>query len=157
MISKIKIISSNSPNVGKVVTSDNKIEGDLWKLYGKVANECNTDKGIMYYSPFTWMMPYIDETFQKEDGKWYAETDGEKMVTITKLNGEYEVEIYGCDKPCIGYFWTEEDSSISVKVPGGTFNLPNTKQLGLVCLKSDTESCDYAKQQMKMHMKEIKY
>ena len=51
----------------------------------------------------------------------------EDTSAITIPDGIYDVKVVGIDKPCVGYFWST-----------------NKQQHGLICYKTDFESCKHA-------------
>ena len=57
---------------------------------------------------------------------YHPETYKDSTI-ITISDGIYDVKVVGIDKPCIGYFWNV-----------------NNQQRGLICYKTDFESCNYA-------------
>ena len=58
------------------------------------------------------------------------------------LNGKVDVEIEGVDKPCVGWFWTEDERTIYWQdKPYQAWH-----QRGLVCLVDDVDGCQYAEQ-----------
>ena len=64
------------------------------------------------------------------------------------INGIIDVEVYGVEEPCVGYFWTNDRGTcINIDKDGNTMEFEMWEQRGLVCLKSDTEACEYAQQE----------
>lgn len=87
----------------------------LWYLHGELENLVGYDKAIV--------------TNLKEGG--FSKTSSEFGNTMC-VDEIIPVEIEGISQPCIGYFWTTDNTGDS------------WIQRGLVCLKSDTEGCKYA-------------
>ena len=63
-------------------------------------------------------------------------------INVMHFTGIINVEIDGLDEPCVGFFWTTDERIVQYKDK----LYPLWKQRGLVCLKSDKEAVEYAKE-----------
>ena len=64
-----------------------------------------------------------------------------------KINDIIPVQVIGIDKPCIGYFWTTDEKTVTAQCNNGrTRKFQHWCQRGLVCLSEDIESCKEAKE-----------
>lgn len=96
------------------LSEDIKDSGNWWYLHGRLQDDVGYDKGLI-------------ENIRPE------QVENRCGYPDINLNGEYEVEIRGIDKPCIGYFWID---SIGLG-------------RGLVCYKDDLEEIKFAKENYK--------
>ena len=85
-----------------------KNSGGWWYLHGQLQEEIGYDKGLIL-------------NIEPEEMN--------STQTDIALEGIYQVEVEGIEKPCIGYFWID-----SLKLGRG-----------LVCYKNDLESVEYAR------------
>ena len=148
----IKVISDQNENRDKILmeAGDNNLDHSSgWYLHGKLEDLCHYDLATIYN-----MTDFPGET--RETLRWGTmindKTLVEKLDYFQKsyLQGVFPVKVYGVREECIGYFWvTDERECIASAIPGNSGDRRKFKdwmQRGLVCLKSDTEAIEYAKE-----------
>lgn len=96
------------------LSEDIKNSGQWWYLHGELEEDVGYDKGLI--------LNIKPEQLEKR-----------LHLPDINLKGEYEVEVKGINKPCIGYFWID-----SMKLGRG-----------FVCYKDDSEGLEYAKRKFK--------
>lgn len=110
-----------------------------WYLHGKLESFVGYDKGITTnclsagYSKFT-----ID--WSEIQGNEVVDVLQDRERPVMHVDGIIPVEIEGVMKPCLGYFWTTDERTITWK--GRAY--PYWQQRGIVCLADDREGCKYA-------------
>lgn len=123
------------------VLPEDRDNNSWWYLHGQLTDLVHYDKGTVINTR--------EYGCAKETIGW-KELDGDQVKSLHTLEPYYEmylnaadipVEIEGIEEPCIGFFWTTEEHSIWYK--GKEY--PYWKQRGLVCLVSDLESIEYAR------------
>lgn len=97
------------------ISEDVANSGNWWYFHGKLQDDIGYDKGLI--------MNIKPNQLDRRNG--YRDIN---------LEGEYEVEIIGIEKPCIGFFWIDNSLKFG---------------RGLVCYKDDIEAIKYAKNKMK--------
>lgn len=61
------------------------------------------------------------------------------------LEGIYECNVLGVNKPCVGYFWTIEKEELNLTVYGNiNLTVSKWRQKGLVLLPDDKENIEFA-------------
>ena len=149
MDKKLKMINCNHPEISNILKalgikhrSDKTDNNSWWYLHRELEDVCGYDKAIIYN--MDEFPEYVKETFN-----WSTIRNGISHEPLgfhkeMYFNGIMPVEVYGINKPCIGYFWvTQEESCINtynnVETPYNIWN-----QQGLVCFESDLEGRNYA-------------
>ena len=143
---KLKIICDWDKDYDKIVTPERLKNGDLdqnswWYLDGLLEGKCGYDKATVYNLS---ELPDL----RKETLRWKSITgDRAEVESYTKhteihANGEFEVEVYGIEEPCIAFFWTTRERVVRTN-KGISFKVWD--QRGLVCLKTDTEAIERAR------------
>jgi len=153
---KLKMICDWDKDYDKIVTLERLKNGDLdqnswWYLDGLLEGKCGYDKATIYN------LSEIPD-LRKETLRWKCITGDRAVVesytkhTEIHANGEYEVEVYGIEEPCIAFFWTARERMVRTE-KGIRFKVWN--QRGLVCLKSDTEAIERARRKMMERSKHL--
>lgn len=136
-------------NLIKKALEENKFNLDRnswWYLHGKLEKLCNYDKAVVLnLSEFP--------EYQGDTLKWTSIVGDIAEVTKfeenkeIKINDIIPVQVIGINEPCIGYFWTTDERTVTAQCKNGrTRKFQHWCQRGLVCLKDDTEACKYAKE-----------
>lgn len=131
------------------IPNEEKDWNSWWYLHGKLEDYVGYDKATATNCK--------SGGFAKETINW-GEIVGDRVTSICDelpthkmcIDGIVDVEIEGINKPCVGYFWTACHKTIYWEEKAYEF----WEQRGLVCFKSDTESCEYAK---KMYEKQSQF
>lgn len=110
-----------------------------WYLHGKLEELVGYDKAIAI-NCFSLGISKETLHWSSIHGDNVTEVYDEKPYYRMYFNGKISVEIDGIDKPCIGYFWTTDESPIYYKRRKDLYWC----QRGLVCLADDKEACRYA-------------
>ena len=106
----------------------------LWYLHGSLENMFHFDKAIMTNCKTLG----ISKPFIGASNPFNIE-DKDKPINKLYYNGEIDCEVEGCDKPCIAFLYTRNETSDTEWI-----------QRGLVCLKEDEDACNYARNKMKL-------
>lgn len=150
MKKKLKMISFRNEDHDRVIeaSEDNNLDHSSgWYLHGKLEELCHYDLASIYN------MSDFPENI-KTTLRWGTMIDDKTTVERldyfgkSYLQGIYPVEVYGVSEECIGYFWiTDERECVASVINSGDHRkFTNWMQRGLVCLKSDKEAIEYAKQ-----------
>lgn len=102
------------------------IVSNWWYLHGELESIVGYDKGVFCNL----------EEFPLFIKNCYFNGNKEYFDVVCLETGIYDVEIIGIKEPCVGYFWISYHGDI-----------PECR--GLVCLKSDTKGCEYARRKYK--------
>lgn len=138
----------DAQNLIQKAQEENKFNLDRnswWYLHGKLEGLCHYDKAVVLnLSEFP--------EYQGDTLKWtsiignIAEVNKFEKNKEMKINDIIPVQVIGIDKPCIGYFWTTDERTITAKCKNGkTKDFQHWCQRGLVCLSEDIEACKYSK------------
>lgn len=138
----------DAQNLIQKALEENKFNLDRnswWYLHGKLEGLCHYDKAVVLnLSEFP--------EYQGDTLKWSYITGNITEVSKFEKNKEMKindiipVQVIGIDKPCIGYFWTTDERTVTAKCKNGkTKDFQHWCQRGLVCLSEDIEACKYAK------------
>ena len=149
---KLKMICNWDQDYDKVVTIEKQKNGDLdmnswWYLHGELESLCHYDKATVYNLS---MFP----EYQKETLRWSSITGDQAVISSDKkhteiyCNGEVEVEVYGIDKPCTGFFWVTNERKVKAYYGGKEIEFSVWDQRGYVCLNDDEEAVKKAKDLM---------
>ena len=147
----LKMVCDSNPDAQNLIQKaleDNKFNLDRnswWYLHGKLEGLCHYDKAVVLnLSEFP--------EYQGDTLKWSYITGNITEVSKFEKNKEMKindiipVQVVGIDKPCIGYFWTTDERTVTAKCKNGkTKDFQHWCQRGLVCLSEDIEACKYAK------------
>lgn len=145
---KIKIVAESPTNYpiipDEIKKQINPYNGASY-LHGHLEEWANNDLFEFYGLP---------DSCLKGTCKWhtasgfYAVNNENKVEYREKphLNGVYEVEVYGLEVPCIGYFWTTNEREVTLK--GTDVKFPIWQQCGLVCMANDGDANAYARAKM---------
>ena len=146
----LKIISFRDDDHEKIIkaSGDNNLDHSSgWYLHGKLEDLCHYDLATIYN------MSDFPENI-RETLRWGTmigdKTTIEKLDYFGKsyLHGIYQVEVYGVQEECVGYFWiTDERECVASVIHSNSEDkrkFTNWNQRGLVCLKSDKEAIEYA-------------
>ena len=117
-----------------------------WYLHGELESLCHYNKAVVLnLSEFP--------EYQGDTLKWtsiigdVAEVNKFEENKEIKINDIIPVQVIGIDKPCIGYFWTTDERTVTAQCKNGrTREFQHWCQRGLVCLSEDIESCKEAKE-----------
>lgn len=97
----------------------------LWYLHGSLEKLFGFDKAVMTNcKALNLSKPFVYDANKEPINKLY-------------FNGEIDCEVEGCDKPCVAFLYTTNETNETTWI-----------QRGLVCIKEDTEACEYARQKM---------
>lgn len=117
-----------------------EVDGSWWYLHGDLEDKISYDQGVAYN--------YVELGLYKETPDWsmirgneVTELHSNELRKRMYFNGIIDVEVFGINEPCVGYFWTVDKSDIT-NLDGKKY--PHWEQRGLVCLKSDKQGCEYA-------------
>lgn len=117
---------------------------NYWYLHGELESFVQYDKA--------YVTNCLSGGFSKETINYSCIIDDEVQSLAENMpkhamcfDGIADVKIEGIDKPCIGYFWT--DNYRTVAYQGESYQ--TWRQRGLVCFIDDKEGCEYAKKKMK--------
>lgn len=111
------------------IEKTNKEEQDnagFWYFHGELEKQFRFDKGTMTNCNTLGI------------SKPFVYDDNEQPVNKLYYNGEIDCEVEGCDKPCVAFLYTTNETSDTKWI-----------QRGLVCIKEDTEACNHARKKMK--------
>lgn len=148
----LKMVCNRNPearNLIKKALEENKFNLDRnswWYLHGELESLCHYDKAVVLnLSEFP--------EYQGDTLKWtsiigdVAEVNKFEENKEIKINDIIPVQVIGIDKPCIGYFWTTDERTVTAQCKNGrTRGFQRWHQRGLVCLSEDIESCKEAKE-----------
>jgi len=125
------------------VPEDEMCHNSWWYLHGELENEVGYDKAITTNCNSAG---YSKETIDWSmiSGNIVEDVHQDRTRPVMCINGEVPVEVEGIDKPCTGFFWTEEKPNIIWK--GKEY--PYWHQRGLVCFSDDKDACEYARELM---------
>lgn len=122
------------------IPAEERDNNSWWYLHGDLTDITGYDKATTINCK--------SGGFSKDTINW-SEITGDIVNSISEdiptsqmcFTGVVDVEIEGIKEHCIGYFWTVNHRTIYWE------NKPYQywEQRGLVCLKSDTKGCEYAK------------
>ncbi len=115
-----------------------------WYLHGKLTDIVGYDKATTTNCK--------SGGFSKDTINW-SEIEGNIVTSLSSdvptsqicIDGIVDVEIEGISEPCIGYFWTVNKRLIYWNDKSYNY----WEQRGMVCTKSDYESCKYAESKYK--------
>lgn len=119
-----------------------------WYLHGELESFVQFDKA--------YVTNCLSGGFSKETIN-YAFISGDEVKEVSEykpkhamcVDGVVDVEIEGIDKPCIGYFWTDDYRTVYYQEkPYQVW-----RQRGLVCFADDEKGCEYAKQKLRERAK----
>ena len=115
-------------------------EGD-WRLHGEIAKFFGRAKAYaINILSATGVTKSTYDVVNDNSKRQVAPSCGFAMY----INGEIDVHVYGVEEPCKGFFWTENESSVSVN--GETRR--SWRQRGYVCYADDKKACDFARRKM---------
>ena len=125
------------------VPEEEMCHNSWWYLHGELQSEVGYDKAITTNCNSAG---YSKETIDWSNISDNVVTEVFKDMTrpVMCVNGEIPVEVEGFNRPCIGFFWTEERPDIIWK----SKKYPFWRQRGLVCFADDEEACAYARDLM---------
>ena len=106
------------------INKDELDNAGFWYLHGSLEEMFKYDKAVMTNCKTLGLL------------KQFVYDEKEKPIGKLYYNGEIECEVEGCDKPCIAFLYTINESG------------NHWTQKGLVCLKEDKRDCDYARKKM---------
>ena len=137
-------------NVCSQYSEKGRNRNSWWYLHGELESASSTenpyDKAIMLN---------LDEfpEYTKEMLNWHEIRNGvsrepdPQFFQDVHINGIVDVEVYGVDEPCVGYFWTNDRGTCTnIDKDGNTIEFEMWEQRGYVCLKSDKASCEEARE-----------
>lgn len=133
---ELYLIPQTSKHYSLKVHSIPKIELDnnsWWYIHGQLEKDLGYDKGCL--------INCLSLNVSKETVNWITIKDGKcnpRKYYNMYFNGIIDIKVEGIDKPCVGYFWTENTTSYDK----GSFQ--RWKQRGLICYKDDIEGREYA-------------
>lgn len=108
----------------KAIPVEERDNAGLWYLHGELERKFNYDKAtITNCKTLGLSKPY--------------EYGDNQFINKLYLNGTINCEVEGADEPCIGFFYTIQETDETHWI-----------QKGLVCLKNDTNACHYAEKKM---------
>lgn len=152
-VNKLKLLPYYHNDYDKIAKeaerSNNFAYNNWWYLHGDLENRLHYDKASMInakeYPEFIRMIPEFDKLGSNGEF-WRGNVQSFNFVPNLYINGIVECEVIGIDEPCVGYFWTADELPLKMTclTTGEIFEDIHWHQRGLVCLKSDIESCDYA-------------
>lgn len=143
---KLKIISTRDEDYDTIVTKaghDNLDHSSGWYLHGKLEDLCHYDIATIYN---------MSEFPEDRRETLMRKIDSGKINPHLKsyLHGIYPVKVYGVSEECVGIFWIADEqvktASCFYGNSGDHRKFIDWDQRGLVCLKSDKEAIEYAKQ-----------
>lgn len=153
-MSKLKLLPYYHEDYSKIekeaINTNNFIYNNWWYLHGDLEDMLHYDKASAINakgcSELVKMAPYVSGLgFSVKDEFWKGTVDKIYLVPHLYINNIIECEVIGIKEECIGYFWTTEELPLKIfSKTGEIFTGTHWKQRGLVCLKSDTEACEYA-------------
>ncbi len=126
----------------------NYVYNNWWYLHGKLEDILHYDKASIINAKecpeFIKMVPEAEKL--GGDGTiWTGRVKSFKFIPWLYLNDIVECEVLGIEEPCVGYFWTTDELAMTITSESGEcFDDHHWFQRGLICLKSDIESCEYA-------------
>ena len=152
MMKILKMVCNLNPeaqNLIKKSLEEDKFNLDCnswWYLLGELESLCHCDKAVVLnLSEFP--------EYQGNTLKWttiirnVTEVNKFEENKEIKINDIVPVQVIGIDKPCIGYFWTTDERTVTAQCKNGrTREFQRWCQRGLVCLSEDIESCKEAKE-----------
>ena len=148
----LKIISFKDNDYDKIIEEagdENLDHSSGWYLHGMLEDLCHYDLATIYnMSDF----PEDIKITLRYKTMINDKTDVEKLDYFGKsyLHGIQPVEVYGVQEECVGYFWISDERECIASILSGNSGdhrkFMNWYQRGLVCLKSDKEAIEYAKQ-----------
>lgn len=159
---KLKLVSWYDDNyksiIKKAEESNNVAYADWWYLHGKLENIFGYDKASIINAKECpqYIRKLPNTSSLGSDGNiWKGKTSEFEFIPYLYLNGIIDCEIIGVNEPCIGYFWTTNESPLEITNDSGeVFRDIYWHQRGLVCLKSDKEGCEYA---LKRYKEKVKF
>ena len=127
----------------KEIPEEEMCHNSWWYLHGNLQDEVGYDKAITTNCKSAG---YSRETIDWSEisGNIVKKVRQDRTRPVMYVNGEIPVKVEGFDKPCTGFFWTEEERNIIWK--GKEY--PYWHQRGLVCFSDDEKACKYAKKLM---------
>ena len=112
----------------KEVNQEELDNAGFWYLHGDLADLFYFDKAIMTNCKTLGLLkPCIYDEYDKDS----------KLINKLYYNGELDCEVEGCDKPCVAFLYTTYE-----------VNDKQWMQRGLICIKEDKQSCEYARRKM---------
>lgn len=156
-LNKLKLIPYYHKDYDKVAEkadkSGNFIYNNWWYLHGELERLLRYDKASAINAKecqdLIRMFPRVSK-LSKDKGVWKGEVYKINLIPHLYVNDTIECQVIGIDDPCVGYFWTTEESPLEITTKEGeTFRGTYWKQRGLVCLKHDLEACSFALQKYK--------
>ena len=122
----------DAQNLIQKALEENKFNLDRnswWYLHGKLEDLCHYDKAVVLnLSEFP--------EYQGDTLKWtsitgdIAEVSKFEKKKEMKINDIIPVQVIGIDKPCIGYFWTTDERTVTAKCKNG-----KTKEAFLIAVE----------------------
>ena len=107
------------------VNKDELDNAGFWYLHGSLVDLFHFDKAIMTNCKSLGISkPFVYDNEKEPINKLY-------------YNGEINCKVEGCDKPCIAFLYTRNETSDTEWL-----------QRGLVCMKEDIDACNYARKKM---------
>ena len=115
-----------------------------WYLHGKLEEMAGYDKATcINCREIGISFPTINWTeIRGNEVTEIVEEEPERNVM--KFTGIIDVQIDGLDEECVGFFWVTDEQIVQYK----DRVYPLWDQRGLVCLKSDKQSIEYAKKKL---------
>lgn len=151
-MAKLKLLPYYHENYDSIAKeaeeTGNYVCNNWWYLHGKLEDMLHYDKASIINAKecpeYIQMVPEIEKLGSNGD-IWKGKAISSKYIPWLYLNNIVDCEVVGIEEPCVGYFWTTNSAPLEITlIDGKTFKGVYGYQRGLICLKSDVESCEYA-------------